>query len=42
MFSVDQAVTASAAGAGIIDPGPLRNDFRDIGIGELLELCLHR
>lgn len=38
MFSVDQAVTASAAGTGIIDLGPLRNDFRDIGIGEPLEL----
>lgn len=38
MFSVDQAVTVSAAGKSIIDLGPVRGNFRDIGIGEPLEL----
>lgn len=38
LFSLDQAVTESAAGSHIIDLTPVKGDFRDIGIGEPLTL----
>lgn len=38
LFSLDQAVTASAAATSIIDLTPVKGDFRDIGIGEPLTL----
>ncbi|SUC40262.1 Uncharacterised protein [Proteus mirabilis] len=38
LFSLDQAVTASAVSKQIIDLTPVHGTFRDIGIGEPLEL----
>lgn len=38
MFSIDQALTASAPSKLIIDLTPIEGDFRDMGIGEPLEL----
>lgn len=38
LFSLDQAVTASATATSIIDLTPVKGDFRDIGIGEPLML----
>lgn len=38
LFSLDQAVTASATATSIIDLTPVKGDFRDIGIGEPLQL----
>lgn len=38
LFSLDQAVTASAVSKKIIDLTPVHGAFRDIGIGEPLEL----
>ncbi len=38
LFSLDQAVTASATATSIIDLMPVKGDFRDIGIGEPLQL----
>ncbi|MDD9340224.1 MAG: hypothetical protein PV362_11375 [Providencia heimbachae] len=38
LFSIDQAVTASAVATNVIDLTPVKGDFRDIGIGEPLML----